>query len=201
MKGNLDRDRNSEHANFISGGRHYSKAYEQTTHEITAKTIKAQHRNLVDTIVVQGGVRGRFLDGYLQDNQLGTIIVWDTNPANCTDTFSQVYLGRVRLFKHREPQEKGGPALLGNCIVMLDHKVGEAAGVKEAKYAGLVLRYPEDIRGRRCHATKIASLIVCFVKDNQMVGEVKWQTDFPVHLIAQQTQLGYTHLATNLRMY
>ncbi len=98
-KGNLDRDRNCEHTNFISGGRHYSKAYEQTTYEITAKTIKAQHRNLVDTIIVQGGVRGRFLDGYLQDNQLGTI-VWDTNPANCTDTFSQVYLGRVRLFRH-----------------------------------------------------------------------------------------------------
>ncbi len=34
-----------------------------------------------------------------------------------------------------------------------------------------------------------------------MVGEVKWQTDIPVHLVAQQTQLGYTHFATNLRMY
>ncbi len=119
-KGNLDRDGNCQHANFVSGGRHYSKAYEQTTYEITAKTI------------------------------------------------------------------------------MLDHKVGEAAGVKEAKYAGLVLRYSEDVCGCRCHATQIASLIVCFIKDNQTIGEVKWQTDFPVHLIAQQTQLGYTHLATNL---
>ncbi len=199
-KGNLDRDGNCQHANFVSGGRHYSKVYKQTTYDITAKTIKAQHRNLVDTIIVQGGVRGRFSDGYLQVNQLGTI-VWDTNPANCTDMFSQVYLGRVRLFKHRECKEKGGPALLGNSIIMLDHEVGEAAGVKEAKYAGLVLRYPEDMCDRRCHATQIASLIVCFVKDNQTVGEVKRQTDFPLHLIAQQTQLGYTHLATNLQMY
>ncbi len=39
------------------------------------------------------------------------------------------------------------------------------------------------------------SLVVCFVKDNQTIGEVRWQTDFPVHLIAQQMQLGYTHLA------
>ncbi len=111
-KGNLDRDGNCQHANFISGGRHYSKAYEQTTYKITAMTIKTQHCNLVDTIVVKGGVRGRYSDGYLHDNQLGTI-VWDTNPANCTDTFSQVYLGRVRLFKQRERKDQGGPALLG----------------------------------------------------------------------------------------
>ncbi len=133
-KGNLSRDEDCEHANFVSGGQHYSKSYEQTTYEITAWAIKAQHHNLVDTIVIQGGIRGRFSDGYLQDNQLGTVI-W----ANCTDTFSQVYLGRVRLFKHRERKDEGGPALLGNSIIMLDHEVGEATGVKEAKYAGLVL--------------------------------------------------------------
>ncbi len=164
-----------------------------------AKTIKAQHRSLVDTIIIGGGVRGRFSDRFLQDNQLGTVI-WDATPANCTDTFSQVYLGKVRLFKHKERKDKGGPVLLGNSIIMLDHEVGEAAGIKEAKYAGLVLRYP-DVCRRRCHATQVASLIVCFINDNQTLREVKWQTDFPVHLIAQQTQLGYTHLATNLRIY
>ncbi len=58
----------------MSGGRHYMKAYEQTTYKITAKTIKAQHRSLVDTIVVEGGVRGRYLDGHLHDNQLGTVV-------------------------------------------------------------------------------------------------------------------------------
>ncbi len=191
---------NCKYASFVSGGRHYTKSYEQTTYEIAAETVKAQYRSLVDTIVLEGGIRGRYSDGHLHDNQLGTV-VWDTQPANCTDTYSQVYMGEVRLFKHRERKNQGGPALLGNSIVMLDHEIGEAAGVKEAKYAGLVLRYPEDVCGHRCHATQVASLIVCFVKDNQTVGEVKWQTDFPVHLIAQQTQLGYTHLATNLRMY
>ncbi len=149
---------------------------------------------------MEGGIRGRFSDGFLLDNQLGTVI-WDTTPGNCTDTFSQVYLGKVRLFKHKEHKDRGGPALSGNSISLLDHEVGEAAGIKEAKYAGLVLRYPEDICGRRCHTTQVASLIVCFLSDNQTLGEVKWQTDFPIHLIAQQTQLGYTHLATNLRMY
>ncbi len=38
---------------------------------------------------------------------------------------------------------------------MLDHEIGEAAGVKEAKYAGLVLRYPEDVCGHRCQATQV----------------------------------------------
>ncbi len=132
-KGNLNRDGDCEHANFMSGGQHYSKSYEQTTYEITTKTIKAQHRNLVDTIILQGGIRGRFSDGFLQDDQLGTI-VWDTTPANFTHTFSQVYLGTVRLFKCKECKDKGRPALLGNSIVMLDHEVGEAVGVKEEKY-------------------------------------------------------------------
>ena len=199
-RGNLDTEGNCKYANFVSGGGHYMKSYEQTTYEIAAETVKAQYRSLVDTIVLEGGVRGRYSDGHLHDNQLGTV-VWDTRLANCTDTYSQVYMGEVRLFKHKERKDQGGPALLGNSIVMLDHEIGEAAGVQEAKYAGLVLRYPEDVCGHRCHATQVASLIVCFVKDNQTVGEVKWQMDFPVHLIAQQTQLGYTHLATNLRMY
>ena len=199
-KGDLDREGNCKCANFVSGGHHYTKSYEQTTYKITAETIRAQYRSLVDTIVLEGGVRGRYSDGHLHDNQLGTV-VWDTWPANCTDTYSQVYMGQVRLFQHKERKDQGGPTLLGNSIVMLDHEIGEAAGVKEAKYAGLVLRYPEDVCGHRCHATKVASLVVCFIKDNQTIGEVRWQTDFPVHLIAQQMQLGYTHLATNLRMY
>ncbi len=199
-KGDFDRDGNCKHANFVSGGQHFMKSYEQTTYEITVGTIKAQHRSVVDTIIVEGGIRGRYSDRHLHDNQLGTV-VWDTHPANCTDTFSQVYMGKVRLFKHREHKDQGGPALLGNSIIMLDHEIGEAAGVKEAKCAGLVIRYPEDVCGHRCHATQVASLIVCFIKDNQTIGEVRWQTDFPVHLIAQQTQLGYMHLATNLHMY
>ncbi len=131
-KGNLDRDGNCKHANFVSGGQHFTKSYEQTTYEITAETIKAQHRSLVDTIIVEGGVRGRYSDGHLHDNQLGTV-VWDTQPANCTDTFSQVYIGKVRLFKHKERKDQGGPVLLGNSIIMLDHEIGEAAGVKEAR--------------------------------------------------------------------
>ncbi len=151
-KGSLDRDGNCKHANFVSGGQHFTKSYEQTTYKITAGTIKAQHRSLVDTMIVEGGIRGT---------------------------------GNART--------KGD--------IMLDHEIGEAAGVKEAKDAGLALKYPEDVCGHRCHATQVASLIVCFVKDNQTIGEVKWQMDFPVHLIAQQTQLGYTHLATNLCMY
>ncbi len=199
-KGNLDNEGNCKYASFVSGGQHFKKSYKQTTYEITAGTIKAQYRSLVDTIVIEGGIRGRYSDGHLHDNQLGTV-VWDTQPVNCTDTYSQFYMGKVRLFKHRERENQGRPALLGNSIIMLDHEIGEAAGVKEAKYAGLVLRYPEDVCGHRCHATQVASLIVCFVRNNQTIGEVKWHTDFPVHLIAQQTQLGYTHLATNLHMY
>ncbi len=73
---------------------------------------------------------------------------------------------------------------------MLDHEVGAPVGVKEAKYAGLVLRYPEDVCGCRCHATQVA----CFLQDNQTIKDSEWQADFPIHLIAQQTQLGYTHL-------
>ena len=199
-RGDLDREGNCKYANFVSGGQHYTKSYEQTTYEITAETVRAQYRSLVDTIILEGGVRGRYSDRHLHDNQLG-MVVWDTQPANCTDMFSQVYMGEVRLFKHKERKDQGGPTLLGNSIIMLDHEIGEAAGVKEAKYAGLVLRYPEDVCDHRCLATQVASLIVCFVKDNQTIGEVRWQTDFPIHLIAQQTQLGYTHLATNLRMY
>ena len=65
-------------------------------------------------------------------------------------------MGEVRLFKHKERKDQGGPTLLGNSIVMLDHEIGEAAGVKEAKYAGLVLRYPEDVCSHRCHATQVA---------------------------------------------
>ncbi len=199
-RGDLDREGNCKYASFVSGGQHYTKSYEQTTYKITVETSRTHYRSLVDTIILEGGVRGRYSDGHLHDNQLGTV-VWDTRPANCTDTYSQVYMGEVRLFKHKERKGQGGPTLLGNSIVMLDHEIGEAAGIKEAKYAGLVLRYPEDVCGHRCHATQVASLVVCFVKDNQTIGEVRWQTDFPVHLIAQQTQLGYTHLATNLRMY
>ncbi len=138
-KGDLDRDGNCKHANFVSGGLHYTKSYEQTTYEITAETVRAQYRSLVDTIILEGGIRGRYSDGHLHDNQLGTV-VWDTRPANCTDTFSQVYMGEVRLFKHKERKDQGGPTLLGNSIIMLDHEIGEAAGVKEAKYTGLVLR-------------------------------------------------------------
>ncbi len=154
----------------------------------------------MDTIVLEGGVRGRFSDRSLQDNQLVTV-VWETTPANCTDTFSQVYLGKVNSYEHRKQKDVGGPALLGNSIIMLDHKVRAPTGIKEAKYVGLVLRYLEDVCGCRCHATQVSSLIACFFRENQTIEDSEWQVDFPVHLIAQHTQLGYTHLATNLQMY
>ncbi len=66
----------------------------------------------MDTIILEGGVRGRYSDGHLHDNQLGTV-VWDTRPANCTDTFSQVYMGEVRLFNHKERKDQGGQRCWG----------------------------------------------------------------------------------------
>ncbi len=105
-KGGLDKDGNCKHANFVVGSRHFSKSYEQTTYEIKVRTIKAQHHSLVNTIVLEGGVRGRFSEGFLQDNRLGTV-VWETAPANCTDTFSQVYLGEVKFYKHQKQKDVG----------------------------------------------------------------------------------------------
>ncbi len=84
---------------------------------------------------------------------------------------------------------------------MLGEEVGPEGRAEETTYAGLMLRYPKDVCQHRCYATQVRGLLACIYEHMDMEDPEQLQATFPLSLIAQQTQLGYMHLSTNLRMY
>ncbi len=89
---------------------------------------------------------------------------------------------------------------LGNSIVVLDD-VGSKDRSEDAKYLGLVLCYPDDVCGTRCYITQIQGLAVCLQRDSKKLEPLTWKTGFPLDLVAQQAQLGHTHITTNLKVH
>ncbi len=144
-------------------------------------------------------MRGQFSLGTLHDNQLGTI-VWKQKPTDCDDAVSQVYLGPAEIYEYTGGKIQEGLDLLGNLIVILDD-VGLQERGEEVRYAGLVLRYPRDVCGRRCYATQVEDLSLCLKRDAEKLEPLTLKTGFSVDLVTQQARLGHAHLQTNLCMY
>ncbi len=90
---------------------------------------------------------------------------------------------------------------MGNSIIILDDKVGARDRSKDTRDAGLVLRYPEDVCGKRCYATQVEETALCLKRDSKKLEPITWKTGFPMEIVTQQTRLGHAHLQTNLRMY
>ncbi len=159
--------------------------------------VKARYDQRMDQIVLNNGVQGRFSPGVLHDNQLCTI-VWTQKPADCEDSVSQVYLGPAKTYKFMGGQQEDELDLLGNSIFIC---MGTQDRSEDVQYMGLVLRYPEDICGKRCYATQVQDLSHCLKRDTTKLEPIAWKTGFPVDLVTQQARLGHALLQTNLRMY
>ncbi len=184
---------------YLDRGKYFKWSFKQMSLEVNVHPVKATYDQQTDQIVLQNGVRGWFSPGMLHDNQLGTI-VWKQKPTDCNDAVSQVYLGPAEIYEYTGGKTQGLD-LLGNSIVILDDNVGSQEGGEEVRYAGLVLRQPGGVCGRRCYATQVEDLSLCLKRDTEKLEPLAWKTGFSVDLVTQEARLGHAHLQTNLRMY
>ncbi len=89
----------------------------------------------------------------------------DTGTIGLRGLVSQAYIGPAKIYEFTGDNQGEELNLLGNSMVTLDDDVGAQDQSEAVRYARLVLRYPEDMCGRRCYVTQVEDLALCLKRD------------------------------------
>ena len=190
--GNVDDQGNCETEDFVSEGLAFRKSYERTELLVDLQTIKGTRDASSGTAFFSNGLRAHFADGILRDAFVGTL-VWNTSIPDCEDTVSQVYTGGVELHRWRNNRKRD----LSRSIVMVESGGAGSAG----RYVGLVIRSATTICRHECWTTQIRGMVYCSVDKDQPAGNFEFQANVETEQAWVQSQVGHTHLGSNLRMY
>lgn len=174
---------------FYSEGKIYEDSYEETILDVHLKVV----RGTVDTsrgiVVFSNGIRAQYQDGVLRDEIEGTM-VWNASTPECESTVSEVYYGPVTVHRRNFPDT----ALLNQAIVMV-------ADPGNHRFAGLVLRKPIQVCHIRCYSSQAQGLVVCLMREgDDPLPRYSFKSHFETGRADVMTQLGFSHLSTNLKV-
>ena len=186
-QGAVDQWGNCEVAAFQSGDRFYNGFYEESIVDVEMNEVHGILDTASQIVVFENGLQANYKDEVLRDTFKGTM-VWDIKELECQNTVSEVYLGEALVYA-----TKGG--LLQDAIVMIANNI-------TGQYAGLVLEEPKTICRAHCHLTQLKGVLACVMRE---MDEPIPGTSFKAHTrqegIDVYSQISYSHLNTNLRMY
>jgi hypothetical protein len=180
-------DGTCETATFTTNGQYFEKSYEECLLEIFFRKIPGTVDRAEGVVIFNNGLRANYMDEVLRDSAEG-VIVWAAEKMSCVNSVSEIYMGDATLHRRRNKGRDGS-------IIMIENNATK-------QYAGLVLRHSITMCRKECHATHIPGLSLCILRprDRPITG-AEFKAHFDPTTMDIATQLSYSHLGTNLRMY
>ena len=190
--GNVDINGNCRTADFISNGVAYSNSYERTVIRIHTKAVRGTHDQTTGLVHFTNGIITLFGHAVVRDAFEG-LMVWNTTQSPCVDTLSEVYAGDASL--HRLANHTViSNTLVGSIILIADNT--------KAQHAGLILKAKIPLCGVQCYSTQIKGMVACLPREmDTPLPKSSFKKHFDVHAANLQTQLGFLHMGTNMRMH
>jgi len=179
--------------NFLSEGKVFNGYYEFTSVDIEVRAIRGwvdTAESVVSFVGQHQGLTAPFADGILRDVHAGTI-VWNSTKPSCKSTVSEVWEGYGDL--HRRVDSFQNEPNFEAILMMKDDS--------DERYAGLVLGKTTSICGTQCYTTQIKGLVACLLREqDQPIPDIDFKAYFNPTQANLQTQLGFLHADTNMRM-
>jgi hypothetical protein len=186
-EGSLSRDGHCTTATFTTDDKLYEKSYESTTVDIHIDVILGIVDLASGLVRFSNGLRENFKSEVIRDAMMGTI-VWTADELPCIETVSELYKGFVELY------EEKSYGLLGS-IVLLENK-------ETGQYAGLIMKEERQVCRTACRNTQIDGIVIClFMGDDVTLPHAAFKESYDPQRNDILSQLGYSHLKTNLQMY
>lgn len=173
---------------FISEGIPFQSAVEQTRAEILVESIRGTADLNSNSVVLSGGLRATYDNGFVHDNRKGTYF-WQVEQVRCKEVQSQVFSGLAEIHIKNYRDKSKEPL---NSLLIVD--------VEQTKqYIGVVLRERIKMCGLDdCFATDVKGLNVCLYKEGFAPQGFAYLDFFDISRADRLTQLGFLHLTSEL---
>ena len=172
---------------FISEGLYYGHHYEETAIKIVVKIIRGHHNLASGWVKFSNGLRARYKDTVIRDDQYGTI-VWRGTDPHCSKTITELFHGNATI------KTKGNKSSAADSLIIVKD-------FEKSKFAGLVLREATTICQRRCYSTQVFGLAVCLLREtDEPIVAHAYEGNFDPSSTDLSVRLGFQVTDINLRI-